>query len=101
MLSLGFFIAQLSYDGILPLGIETSQLKETWKRAPDRLRAVLDECVSQDEIKEKLGKESYDAIMHCLMCFGKPGLNLRDTAVVQGILTHVVWPLQREKASTF
>ncbi|KAI6806186.1 hypothetical protein KC332_g3292 [Hortaea werneckii] len=101
MLSLAFFIAHLSFDGgIFPLRTETSQLKQTWKHGPDRLRTVLDECVSQDEIKESLGKNSYNAIMHCLKCFGTPDLDLRDTSVVQGILTHVIWPLQREKAST-
>ncbi|KAI7513004.1 hypothetical protein KC347_g1911 [Hortaea werneckii] len=101
MLSLAFLIAQLSYEGTLPLEMETSRLKQSWKDNPDGLRTMLHEWINQNEVQDRLGRVNHAAIKHCLTCFGQPDFDLREASVVDDVLKHVVWPLQVQKASTF
>ncbi|KAI6909269.1 hypothetical protein KC318_g9745 [Hortaea werneckii] len=101
MLSLAFLVAQLSFKGTLPLEMETSRLKQSWKDDHDGLRTTLHEWVNQNEVRNRLGEVNLAVIDHCLKCFGQPGFDLREASVVDDVLKHVVWPLQVQKASTF
>lgn len=101
MLSLAFLIAQISYEGTLPLEMETSRLKQSWKDDHDGLRTTLHDWVTQNEVRNRLGEVNFAAIKHCLKCFGQPGFDLREASVVDDVLKYVVWPLQTQKASNF
>lgn len=75
---------------------EGEKIDQIWKRMPNRVATLLDECIDDPQRGGTVSPALIEVIRQCLRCFWNPRFNLTREDGVKLVLRSVVWPLKYE-----